>query len=90
MASSTMKGQKLLKPIIQPIEYLKNKVNIRTVNEFCISPKDLATHHRVDHIRQNMELASKIKIEKSVIQKFKRSVLSRGNPQNLMQMRNKM
>ena len=57
-----------MNPLINPIPYknnLKKSLNKKTFDEFKISEKDVEHQkHKFDHISQNINLASKIRIQK--------------------------
>ena len=65
-ASTTCQGSLLINPVIRPIPYpnkTSKNVNKNTFEEFNVTEKDFElTKHRFDHVSQNVQLASKIRL----------------------------
>jgi len=71
-----------------PFSGMNSKLMRKTIKEFRISKKEQeaslgSTIHKINHIDNNIKLASNIHQLKNIQQLFKRSVLSKSNPQNL-------
>jgi hypothetical protein len=65
------------------------KLSKETIANFGLTEDDLneangAVKHRYNHVRQNIKLASKFTIIKNLQQTFKKTVLAKNNPQNLV------
>ena len=80
----------MIAPIVQPIRYFKAPIELpaESIKEFNIADSDKyiqtsTINHTYDHIRQNKLLASKVNKVRSLNQKFKRTILSKNNEQNL-------
>jgi hypothetical protein len=59
MASQTVRGQKLLEPIVSPIPYNnKYQINKETLKEFKIEQLKPVKTHKFNHVYQNIKLAS--------------------------------
>ena len=82
-------GLKLLEPAVAPIPFKKKtlmSISQNSIKEFALDEKELQAvggTHLHDHIKQNKLLASKIRHVGNIKAKFKSSVLSKTNEQNL-------
>lgn len=99
-ASQTCMGQRLIRPVIDPIPYSQKHKNIQllskeTIEDFGLTQDDLdeadsAVKHRYNHVKQNIKLASKFMVMRNMQQTFKKTVLAKNNTQNLKLIQNKL
>ena len=83
-ATQTVRGSKLIRPLIEPIAYSAAGRQLRqaTVEEFKLSEHDKKqseglTLHVKDHIKQNIAIAPIIREQKNLDLCFKRTVLNK-------------
>lgn len=96
-ASQTCMGQRLIRPVIEPIPFEQKHQRMQqlskaTIKAFGLTQEDLdqtnGIVHKYNHVQQNIKLAGKFAIVKNLQQTFKKTVLAKNNAQNLVLIQN--
>lgn len=89
-ASQTFKGSKMVRQVVDPIQYIgRTGIDPRSIKEFDLNKQEqeeiigASGNHKFNHINQNKILAANIRQQNFICQSFKKSVLCKSNGQNL-------